>query len=385
MNNLRTWDIFCTVVDNYGDIGVCWRLARQLAAEYGLCVRLWVDDVGSFQRLCPEVNPDLPAQACRGVTVLRWTQPWTDALPGNGVADVVIEAFACALPERYVQAMAERAVPPLWINLEYLSAEAWVQGCHGLASPHPRLPLVKYFFFPGFAPGTGGLLADKALIARRDAFRTDPRALASFWQALLVPQPSPETLTVSLFAYENRAIGDLFAAWAEASTPVLCLVPEGKILADVNAYFDCQIQPGASYRKGNVEVRILPFMEQDRYDRLLWACACNFVRGEDSFVRAQWAARPFVWHIYPQDEGAHWKKLDAFLDLYCAGLPADDAATVSALWHAWNRGEGAGAAWPRFHGAFGALRRHAERWAADLAALGDLASNLVFFCEAKLK
>ncbi|WP_187492385.1 elongation factor P maturation arginine rhamnosyltransferase EarP, partial [Pantoea agglomerans] len=23
-----TWDIFCTVVDNYGDIGVTWRLAR---------------------------------------------------------------------------------------------------------------------------------------------------------------------------------------------------------------------------------------------------------------------------------------------------------------------------------------------------------------------
>ena len=27
-----TWDIFCSVVDNFGDIGVTWRLARQLVA-----------------------------------------------------------------------------------------------------------------------------------------------------------------------------------------------------------------------------------------------------------------------------------------------------------------------------------------------------------------
>ena len=46
-----SWDIFCTVVDNYGDIGVCWRLARQLAAEHGFAVRLWVDDLASFARL----------------------------------------------------------------------------------------------------------------------------------------------------------------------------------------------------------------------------------------------------------------------------------------------------------------------------------------------
>ena len=27
------WDIFCQVIDNHGDVGVCWRLARELAAR----------------------------------------------------------------------------------------------------------------------------------------------------------------------------------------------------------------------------------------------------------------------------------------------------------------------------------------------------------------
>ena len=43
----RTWDIFCSVVDNFGDIGVCWRLARRLSAGLGQQVRLWVDDLAA--------------------------------------------------------------------------------------------------------------------------------------------------------------------------------------------------------------------------------------------------------------------------------------------------------------------------------------------------
>lgn len=40
----------------------------------------------------------------------------------------------------------------------------------------------------------------------------------------------------------------------------------------------------------------------------------NLVRGEDSLVRALWAGKPLVWHIYPQDDDAHVAKLSAFLD-----------------------------------------------------------------------
>src|SRR5512141_858540 len=165
----KSCDIFCAVVDNYGDIGVCWRLARQLANEHGIEVRLWVDELRSFGKLCPEVDAGLDQQRCRGVEVRQWSKDFPPVAP----ADLVIEAFACKLPQAYVEAMAAREPKPVWINLEYLSAEDWVEGCHKLPSPHPRLPLTKYFFFPGFTEKTGGLLIERDLLARRDAFQTD--------------------------------------------------------------------------------------------------------------------------------------------------------------------------------------------------------------------
>ena len=140
------WDIFCNVVDNFGDIGVCWRLARQLAAEHALAVRLWVDDLASFRRINSSIDPNLQEQMSHGVTIRRWSKPFGAVEP----AEVVIETFGCEVPYAYAAAMADRATKPAWINLEYLSAEAWVTGCHALPSPHPRLPLTRYFFFPGF-------------------------------------------------------------------------------------------------------------------------------------------------------------------------------------------------------------------------------------------
>ncbi|MCK6396780.1 elongation factor P maturation arginine rhamnosyltransferase EarP, partial [Zoogloea sp.] len=176
------FDLFCRVIDNYGDIGVCWRLARQLAAEHGHPVRLWVDDLRSLQPLLPESDPGATAQTQHGVEIRHWptatgeefTENWS-ADAADAVGDVVIEAFACELPPAFVAAMAAiatQARPPAWINLEYLSAESWAEDCHGLASPHPTLPLTKYFFFPGFGERSGGLLRESELLARRDAVQT---------------------------------------------------------------------------------------------------------------------------------------------------------------------------------------------------------------------
>ena len=139
------WDIFCAVIDNFGDIGICWRLSRQLASEHGVNVRLWVDDLASFQRICPQISVDEMQQTVAGVNIMLWSArtSWAE----YSVADVVIEALACSIPMPYQQQMAKHDVKPLWLNLEYLSAEDWVEGCHGLPSPQPHLPLDKYFFF----------------------------------------------------------------------------------------------------------------------------------------------------------------------------------------------------------------------------------------------
>ena len=316
MNRLTRWDIFCAVIDNYGDIGVCWRLARQLVKEHDLQVRLWVDDLVPLAKLKPGVNALLDAQLVDGVNVRRWP----DMFPEAEVADVVIEAFACKLPENYVHAMAACENKPVWINLEYLSAEAWVDGAHGLPSPHPRLPLTKYFFFPGFTDKTGGLIREAVYDERRNAFDA-----TEFRAKLGLPPKREGELTISLFGYENPALPGLLDAWAHDARPITCIVPESRLLPDVRAFFGDQTN---NLRRGQLTVHVIPFLPQDDYDKLIWLCDLNFVRGEDSFVRAQWAEKPFVWQIYPQAKEAHRVKLDAFLERYLEGLPTE----ICRLW-----------------------------------------------------
>ena len=382
MNKSISCDIFCNIIDNYGDIGLCWRLARQLVLEHGMAARLWVDDLASFSKLCPEVDASLAQQNCRGVEIMHWITPFPEVRP----AQLVIEAFACELPQRYVSAMAQQIHKPVWINLEYLSAEDWIEDCHTLPSPHPSLPLVKYFFFPGFTAQTGGLLLERNLFARRDSFQHDALQQHAFWQSIGLQTPATDTLKVSLFAYENNALADLLDAWASGPEAVLCLVPEGRILPQLGKYFGATApHPGDAYAHGNLQVRVLPFMEQERYDELLWACDINFVRGEDSCVRAQWAGLPFVWHIYPQHDNVHLQKLRAFMALYCSELQPDAADALHDLWKNWNGEQVADQAavtsaqvWNKFLQHRSMLRQHAGAWAQHLSS-NSLALNLLDF------
>ena len=381
---MRSWDIFCTVVDNYGDIGVSWRLARQLAAGRGQRVRLWVDALASLRKICPDIAPGIESQHSHGVEV-RW---WREPFPAVDPADIVVEAFACNPPASYVAAMVARQPKPVWINLEFLSAENWVRGCHGLPSPHPSLPLMKYFFFPGFVAGTGGLLAEQGLAQARERFQRSTAEQARFWKDLGFPAPRTGELQVSMFCYPHAGISALLRAWAAGGTRVRCLVPEGTATEALSGFFEAEnVAPDTILRKANLEVRIFPFLDQDQYDRLLWACDFNLVRGEDSFVRGQWAARPLLWQIYPQQEGAHWPKLQAFLGLYCAGLPPQIAAAVTRFWQDWNKGDDTGveSAWPDFWRYRLELQAHARLWAGQLARSGNLANNLAQFCENLLK
>ena len=370
------WDIFCRVVDNYGDAGVAWRLARMLAAEHALAVTLWQDDLAPLARIAPGVAADGTAQRAMGVTIRRWSEPFADVEP----ADVIVEAFGCGLPERYVAKMAERPVAPGWFVLEYLSAERWVDGSHALASPHPRLPLTRRFWFPGFTQRTGGLLRERGLIDARERFAGGSDATRDFWASLALPARAANEIRVSLFCYANPALTALLDAWAEGNVPVTCIVPEGVAVAELDRWTGGRAaRVGTATRHGALTLRPIGFLAQDDYDRLLWACDLNFVRGEDSFVRAQWAARPFVWHAYPQAQDAHLAKLDAFLDLYLAGADSTLAVGVRALWHAWNGAPQAppiAAGWAAFSAATAALRRHCDAWSAKLANLPELAAGL---------
>ena len=385
-------DVFCRVVDNYGDAGVTWRLARQLAAEHAARVTLWIDAPRALARLAPRLDPHADDATCDGVRVRRIDD---DAIEIPALPDVVIEGFGCGLPPGYLQAMATASVQPLWINLEYLSAEAWIESAHGLPSPHPRLPLTRYFFFPGFTRATAGLLREHDLFDRRGRAcaktrRPFPAAITPIVNGALGAAGGAawaEPCVVSLFCYANAALAPLLDAWAERDEPTLCLVPEGVATASFDRWLGGGVpHAGERITHGALTLATMPFLAQDDYDALLWSCDANFVRGEDSFVRAQWALAPFVWHIYPQEDDAHRVKLDAFLDRYLADAPDDAAAACRGFWHTWNAGDALRVAdgWVRFSAAMPALRAHDARWVARLAAQPDLASQLWEFARDRL-
>jgi len=306
MTSPLLWDIFCKVIDNYGDIGVCLRLARQLAG-HDQRVRLWVDDASALRWMAPH--------GCPGVEIRPWTQPLDMAalIPG----DVLVEAFGCEVAPEFIAACAEakstRGRKHAWINLEYLSAQSYVERNHGLPSPIMRGPgagLTKHFFYPGFTLRTGGLLRETDLLQRQADF--DRTA----WLLQQGIPCSPEKLLVSLFCYEPPALPDLLAQFATQAQPVQLLVAAGRSSVAAQAAIEDinRLKPSWNKRQ-SLSISYLSHLTQDDFDHLLWACDLNFVRGEDSLVRALWAGRPFVWHIYPQHDDAHHSKLTAFLDL----------------------------------------------------------------------
>ena len=304
------WDIFCQVIDNFGDIGVCWRLAAELGVR-GVQVTLHIDDASALQWMAPQSAPNVSVSSYDAAYA---THP-----------DVVIEAFGCEAPTPFLQALALRHTQcqqarqplPVLINLEYLSAEAYVERCHRLPSrimAGPAAGMTRWFFYPGFTEHTGGLLREHHLAQRQAQFDRIAWRHAHGIAA--------QDCAISLFCYEPAALPQLLQ---QLNTPApnwhpQLIVTPGRATAAVQAAA-CASQLTPIY---------LPSRPQAAFDEMLWACDLNLVRGEDSLVRALWAGQPFVWHIYPQHDNAHHAKLQAFLDWLQA------PTSLRTFHHAWN-------------------------------------------------
>jgi uncharacterized repeat protein (TIGR03837 family) len=346
MERSLQWDIFCKVIDNFGDIGICWRLAADLASR-GERVRLWVDDTSALAWMAPA--------GCPGVELLAWRETLADADLAKMAAspvEVMVEAFGCEIAPEFVAECARSvragALKPVWINLEYLSAEPYAERNHALPSPvshGPAAGWTKWFFFPGFTRRTGGLLREPGLATRQLAFQR---------QAWLGNQGIKlgRQLLLSMFCYEPPGLVNLLRQLANEGIngrPVQLLVAAGRSSGAVKqafAEFGNQayktptevagssqkgLQPSV-YGQGMLSISYLPLLTQTDFDHLLWSCDINFVRGEDSVIRALWAGQPFIWQIYPQDDGAHRVKLDAFLRML------DAPASLRAFHQHWNAG-----------------------------------------------
>lgn len=396
MNARKHWDIFCRIVDNYGDIGICWRLSQQLAHEHKLQLRLFIDDLAIAAHIIPSLNTTQTSQIIDGVEICCW--PQQDVKP----APVVIEAFGCGLPEAYVQQLQDQH--NVWINLEYLSAESWVSDFHGTPSPQPALGLSKYFFFPGFFNDTGGLIREFRLIDARNTFLSTKTMQTEFWQRLLPDVAAGtalmDSIKISLFCYPQARITALCAALEQSGKSISLILPfkaelitSNLILAELKSSGFRSSTDDKVFQLGNIHLYLIPYLSQSDYDHLLWACDLNFVRGEDSWIRALWAGKPFVWQPYLQADAVHLNKLSAFIEVFAANAPANVHRLMQASHLAWSAdldqttdnivttNRGRIALWQDFIDQLPSMQAYTAERADTLAYQADLATKLVIFSE----
>jgi uncharacterized repeat protein (TIGR03837 family) len=353
------WDIFCQIVDNYGDAGVCWRLARSLTSLHGQDVRIFCDDLPTLNLLASGVDPEIK----RLIDIQPWEASHNNSRHPVEAPDVVIEAFGCDLPERYLAGLLIAPKKPLIINLEYLSAEPWILDFHRKASPQAH-GIPKYFFFPGFQANAGGILIDP--IPKALAEQSSPKTLEAIWKRL-----RPDAKRISVFCYPGAPL----LKWLE---DLAALGEDFDIVLTHGQLEQLQLSSGHPTKvlalPDSIQLISIPFVSQDEYDWVLTQCDFNIVRGEDSFVRAQLAGKPFIWHIYPQVDRAHEIKLAAFLDLYLADASQElKQAVIAAM--AWVMPS-------KWYQSNDAWDTHSKAWRADLLekqADGGLAARLIGF------
>ena len=355
------WDIFCQIVDNYGDAGVCWRLARSLTSLHGQVVRIFCDDLQTLNLLASGVDPKIKG----GIDLQPWEASFSNNRHPVEAPDVVIEAFGCDLPERYLAGLLIAPKKPIIINLEYLSAEPWITDFHGKPSPQAH-GVPKYFFFPGFQGNTGGILIDPIPKEPSLTQQLIPESLWTSWELL-----RPDTKRISIFCYPGAPLMKWLEDLGKLGENFDVVLTHGQF---EQLQFSIGNPTQAIVLPDSIQLISIPFVSQDEYDWVLSQCDFNIVRGEDSFVRAQLAGKPFIWHIYPQEDRAHEIKLAAFLDLYLedASQELKHAVIAAMTWAMPNN-------WFQSIESWGA---HSKTWRANLLkkqADGGLAARLMGF------
>ena len=352
------WDIFCQIVDNYGDAGICWRLARSLSSLHGQEVRIFCNDLPTLNLLASGCDEALAHK----IDLQPWEASYSNARHPVQNPDVVIEAFGCDLPERYLAGLFIAPAKPIIINLEYLSAEPWISDFHAKASPQSH-GIPKYFFFPGFQDDVGGLLLDPIPPEGSEVAHLIPTSLKSIWLKL-----RPKAKRISIFCYPGAPLRKWLEDLGDLGENVDVLLTHG--------HAELLNLPGgqAIDLPANIQLFSMPFVSQDEYDWVLSQCDFNIVRGEDSFIRAQLAGKPFIWHIYPQEDRAHEVKLAAFLDLYLENTSQElRLATIAAMtWAMPNEWFKSLKAW----------HSHSKAWRAHILKKqedGGLAARLMHF------
>ncbi|MDK4680917.1 elongation factor P maturation arginine rhamnosyltransferase EarP [Kingella negevensis] len=318
-NTKKVCWLFCTVIDNYGDIGVSWRLAQELHNRLNWEVHLFLDDIAALQTILPDTPKTLPTTH-RHIHIRDWCEALFANISQAPIPHIIIEAFACALPQSVHQIIQQHK--PIWLNWEYLSAEDWAIRSHAMPSLQSNSSQ-KYFWQMGFVPQSGGLLREQ------NYPHTQPENIMQ-----------PET-QIFAFGYQSPIWAEWAKVWANQATPITLRTAGEQIISSLKQQNIIPKDSQATeHQIGSLKIIKQSFVPQDQFDSLLQQNHINIIRGEDSFIRAQYAAQPFIWHIYPQEENAHLDKLDAYWQTYWQHVPpANFQAALTALSNELNNGE----------------------------------------------
>lgn len=341
--------LFCRVVDNFGDAGIAWGLARGLIDQAQMDVTLFIDDIQTLAILAPDYAKIPGLQVENEASAAGWVGP---------PADIVIEILAGTAPLPYQQRAAAQINPPTWVIYEYLSAEAWVKSCHLKPSPHPTLNLPRFYFYPGFTDKTGGLLYDPQIFDICDPLTRAAR------------QP----LTIGLFCYQNPSIPSLLDAFQTTPRNLDVHVPQGVVTRQIKDYL------AANPARTHPQIHLDPFVPKEKFPEYIAGKDINFVRGEDSLTTAVILGTPVIWHIYPQDDAAHFTKLQAFCDLFTTGLTDAAARAFTTMNFSWNGRGNVGPAWSTYLQFLPDITAQARVFAQNCRAHGSAIKNLVDFC-----
>lgn len=381
--------LFCKVVDNFGDAGIAWVLATGLAESYGFDVTLCIDDPAPLEKIAPDyaqhqqiqiVTAPLPSgeevvtPAQAGVQVIKETGCQLPLALQNissspSPPNLVIEVLAGTVPDEYTEWAASLPRPPIWLIYEYLSAETWVEDAHLKPSPHPRLTLTRYFFYPGFTPRTGGLLFD--------AHNRHPGKAEGFIRDLT---PTQTLLKISLFCYDHAPIGSLIDVLSQSTTPIALTIPDGLATPIIRNHLGLPADHRV-FTHQNLTVHLVPFVPRPEFNAFLDANDLNLIRGEESLTAAIMGGKPLIWHIYPQDDAAHHIKLTAFLRHYTRDLSPQAAKAVIHLHQIWNSLEPGdlAAAWQGYLNHLPEITAQAREFAQKMRQNGSALKNLVDF------
>lgn len=315
--------ILCKVVDNFGDIGFVYRLARSLS---DLCpnlkLRIVADNLKSFSLLCPEIDPLKDDQNANGWQIFNWNAEKTclETFRKNP-PKIILECFQCGRPEWLETLLFTEKIPNVAhiIMIDYLTAEPYAETFHKLKSLTRSAKVQKVNFMPGFTKKTGGLILDKPFL---DALKNRTYVNDKFFNILFFGyQRNYSPVIRALQNFNNKS-----------EKKINLLLAKGAGFDSFLAAYEAE----KSAEKNLFALEELQFLSQIEWDALLTKTPLLFIRGEDSLSRACLCGVPFVWHAYSQTEEYQLVKVNALLDRMSVHFSLEDFKIIRKCWQLYN-------------------------------------------------